>query len=89
MVQRCIKKNGDETILLPGVVMAEFESVLPFIFVHERADNFVARINSSPRFNMPTVFVTRDSLYRVAGYGSAAQDRYLDDQLNIILMFLQ
>ena len=28
-----------------------------------------------------TVLVTRDSLYRVAGYGSAAQD--LDDQVNI------
>ena len=30
-----------------------------------------------------TVFVTRDSLYRVAGCGSAAEDRYLDDQVNI------
>ena len=86
MVQRCRKENCDETIL-PGVVksmaMAEFESVLPPIFVHKRAYDFVARINSSSSFNMRTVFVTRDSLYRVAGCGSAAEDRYLDDQVNI------
>ena len=51
-MQRCIKEKNDETILLPGVVksmaMAEFESVLPSIFVHGRADDVVARINSSP-----------------------------------------
>ena len=69
---------------VPGVAktMATFECHLQSLLKHGKAEDLIARINCSPRFNMRNVLVTRDTLFRLGGYGTTACDRYLDDQVS-------
>ena len=39
----------------------------------------VAQIHFPPTFNIQSVITTRETLWRIAGYGSTTVDRYLDD----------
>ena len=51
----------------------------------------LATVRCSDNFNMRSVIVTRESLWRLCGYGSTSADRYLDDQVRpavTILMFV-
>ena len=47
---------------------------------HGSRNDTIARISSSSNFNLRSVIVTRESLWRIAGYGETEWDRYLDDQ---------
>ena len=51
----------------------------------------LATVRCSDNFIMRSVIVTRESLWRLCGYGSTSADRYLDDQVRpaeTILMFV-
>ena len=53
---------------VPGVAktMATFERHLQSLLKHGKAEDLIARINCSPRFNMRNVLVTRDTLVRIS-----------------------
>ncbi len=59
--------------------MACFERILGSIVNDGTSDDSIARITS---FNMHNVIVTRETLFRLSGYGVTACDRYLDDQVS-------
>jgi len=62
--------------------MACFERILGSIVNDGTSDDSIARIKCSPSFNMHNVIVTRETLFRLSGYGVTACDRYLDDQVS-------
>ena len=43
----------------------------------------IAQINCPPTFNLRTATTTRETLWRLAGYGTSPPDRYLDDLVSI------
>ena len=46
----------------------------------------IAVICCSAMFNMRNVVVTRKTLWRLCGYGNTSADRYLDDQVSVIVI---
>ena len=46
----------------------------------------IAVIRCSAMFNMRNVVVTRETLWRLGGYGNTSADRYLDDQVSVIII---
>ena len=47
----------------------------------------VLTINCSSNYNLRSLVVTRESIWRLCGYGATVADRYLDDQVGIIIVF--
>ena len=45
----------------------------------------IAVIRCSSMFNMRNVIVTRESLWRLCGYGTISADRYIDDQVSLTI----
>ena len=43
----------------------------------------VAEVHCPSGFNLRNVLVTRESIWRVCGYGTSPTDRYLDDQVQM------
>ena len=43
----------------------------------------VLTINCSSNYNLRSLVVTRESIWRLCGYGATAADRSLDDQVSI------
>lgn len=43
--------------------------------------DILAEVSCSSSFNMQSVLVSRESLWRLCGYGLSSTDRYLDDQV--------
>ena len=64
-----------------------FEGVLKNLFTTGRDDDTIAYIRCLPLFSMRGVVVTRETLWRSCGYGASPVDRYLDDMVNIILLY--
>ena len=44
-------------------------------------DIILAEVSCSLSFNMQSVLVSRESLWRLCGYGLSSTDWYLDDQV--------
>ena len=43
----------------------------------------IATIKCSENFNLKSVLITRESLFRLCGYGDTTTSRYLDDQVSV------
>ena len=43
----------------------------------------VAEVHCPSGFNLRNVLVTRESIWRLCGYGTSPTDRYLDDQVQM------
>jgi len=59
-----------------------FVSALRGVLRRGERDDPLARIRCpGPCFNQRSVIVTRDTLFRVSGFGATTHQRYLDDQV--------
>ena len=84
--QRRLYNNRDaqqnHTIVLRHKM--SFESVLRAVFAGGNMKETVSRIRCGTGFSMRSVLVTRESLWRLCGYGATASERYLDDQVFLL-----
>ena len=58
------------------------EITLKNIITSGEEEDPVAQIHCPPTFNIQSVITTRETLRRIAGYGSTSVDRYLDDLIS-------
>ena len=69
-----------------------FEGALRNIFATGREDDTIVHIPCPPLFSMRSVVATRETLWRLCGYGVSPVDRYLDATMtwyiNIILVYI-
>ena len=53
-----------------------------------REDDTIVHIRCPPLFSVQSVIATHETLWRLCGYGVSPVERYLDDLVNIILVYI-
>ena len=68
---------------MQNLMQVEMSKMLRDITSTGNMHDSVLTINCSSNFNLRSLVVTRESIWRLCGHGETAADRYLDDQVSI------
>ena len=69
-------------------MQVEMSKVLRDVTSTGNMHDSVLTINCSSNFNLRSFVLTRELIWRLCGHGATAADRYMDDKVRIIIVFI-